>query len=148
MAEIKELREKMANIATEARSKLSEVTDTTPEARASEVEREFDAMMADHDKLAAKVERLEKVEAALRAGEAVDLSRRPVGQAGSAAAVDAGFQMDYRSAFAEMIANGGEGYVDQEVRSVLKEYRVRLVAPILLAVSPFQLNWRPSSKRQ
>lgn len=125
MAEIKELREKMANIATEARSKLSEVTDTTPEACAAEIEREFDAMMADHDKLGQKVERLQKVEAALRAGESIDLSRRPMADAGSARAVDEGFEMDYRSAFAEMIANGGEGYVDQEVRNVLKEYRVQ-----------------------
>jgi len=125
MAEIKELREKMANIATEARFKLSEVTDTTTEARAAEIEREFDAMMADHDKLGQKVERLQKVEAALRAGESIDLSRRPMADAGSARAVDEGFKMDYRSAFAEMIANGGEGYVDQEVRNVLKEYRVQ-----------------------
>jgi HK97 family phage major capsid protein len=125
MAEINELREKMANIATEARSKLSEVTDTTPEARAAEIEREFDAMMVDHDKLGQKVERLQKVEAALRAGESIDLSRRPMADAGSARAVDEGFKMDYRSAFAEMIANGGEGYVDQEVRNVLKEYRVQ-----------------------
>jgi HK97 family phage major capsid protein len=125
MADIKDLREKMARIATEARAKLSDVTDETPEDRAAEVEREFDAMMADHDKLAAKVERLEKVEAALRAGEAVDFSRRPQAEAGSAPAVDAGFQMDYRQAFAEMIAAGGDAYVDAEVRNVLKEHRVQ-----------------------
>ncbi len=115
MAEVKDLREKMANIATEARSKLSEVTDKTPEARAAEIEREFDAMMAEHDKLAAKVERLERAEAALRAAESVDLSRRPVGEIGSARAVDEGQKIDYRAAFAEMIAAGGEGYVDQDV---------------------------------
>lgn len=125
MADIKDLREKMARIATEARAKLSDVTDETPEARASEVEREFDAMMAEHDKLAAKVERLEKVEAALRAGEQVDVSKRPTFEQRSAPAVDEGFKMDYRAAFAEMIAAGGEGYVDQEVRNVLKEYRVQ-----------------------
>lgn len=125
MADIKDLREKMARIATEARAKLSDVTDETPEDRAAEVEREFDAMMADHDKLAAKVERLEKVEAALRAGEAVDFSRRPQAEAGSAPAVDAGFQMDYRAAFAEMIAAGGDAYVDAEVRNVLREHRAQ-----------------------
>lgn len=125
MADIKDLREKMARIATEARAKLSDVSDDTPEDRAAEIEREFDAMMADHDKLAAKVERLEKVEAALRAGEAVDFSRRPQAEAGSAPAVDAGFQMDYRQAFAEMIAAGGDAYVDAEVRNVLKEHRVQ-----------------------
>ena len=125
MADIKDLREKMANIATEARSKLSEVKDDTPEERASEIEREFDAMMADHDKLAAKVERLGKVEAALRAGEEIDFDRRPTFENRSAPAVDNGLTMDYRAAFAEMIANGGEGYVDQEVRNVLKEHRVQ-----------------------
>jgi len=125
MADVKDLREKMANIATEARSKLSEVKDDTPEERASEIEREFDAMMADHDKLAAKVERLGKVEAALRAGEEIDFDRRPTFENRSAPAVDNGLTMDYRAAFAEMIANGGEGYVDQEVRNVLKEHRVQ-----------------------
>ena len=125
MADIKDLREKMARIATEARAKLSEVTDETPEARASEIEREFDAMMADHDKLAAKAERLEKVEAALRAGDQVDLSKRPTFEQRSAPAVDEGFKMDYRAAFAEMIAAGGDAYVDAEVRNVLKEYRVQ-----------------------
>jgi HK97 family phage major capsid protein len=125
MAEVKDLREKMANIATEARSKLSEVTDKTPEDRAAEIEREFDAMMAEHDKLAAKVERLERAEAAVRAAESVDYSRRPVGDVGSAPAVDPGFQMDYRAAFAEMIAAGGDAYLDPEVRNVLREYRVQ-----------------------
>ena len=125
MADVKDLREKMANIATEARSKLSEVKDDTPEERAAEIEREFDAMMADHDKLAAKVERLGKVEAALRAGEEIDFDRRPTFENRSAPAVDNGLTMDYRAAFAEMIANGGEGYVDQEVRNVLKEHRVQ-----------------------
>ena len=125
MADIKTLREKMANIATEARSKLSEITDETPEDRAAEIEREFDAMMADHDKMAARADRLEKVEAALRAGQEVDYSKRPMGEAGSAPAVDNGLTMDYRSAFAEMIAAGGDAYVDHEVRSILKEYRVQ-----------------------
>jgi hypothetical protein len=72
MADLKTLREQMANIATEARAKLSEVTDATDETRAADVEREFDAMMADHDKLSARADRMEKVEKALRAGEAVD----------------------------------------------------------------------------
>ena len=125
MADIKDLREKMARIATEARSKLSEVTDETPEDRAAEVEREFDAMMADHDKLAAKVERLEKVEAALRAGEEIDFDKRPKFEDRSAPAVDDGLRMDYRAAFAEMIAAGGDAYVDAEVRNVLKEHRAQ-----------------------
>ena len=90
MADIKTLREQMAKIATEARAKLDDVTDDTPEDRAAEIEREFDAMMVDHDKLQAKAERLAKVEAALRAGDAVDLDRRPKFEDRSAPAVDEG----------------------------------------------------------
>ena len=125
MADIKTLREQMAKIATEARAKLDDVTDDTPEDRAAEIEREFDAMMVDHDKLQAKAERLAKVEAALRAGDAVDLDRRPKFEDRSAPAVDEGLQMDYRAAFAEMIAEGGDAYVSTEVRNVLKEHRVQ-----------------------
>ena len=125
MADIKTLREQMAKIATEARAKLDNVTDDTPEDRAAEIEREFDAMMADHDKLQAKAERLAKVEAALRAGEEIDLDRRPTFDNRSAPAVDEGLQMDYRAAFAEMIAEGGDAYVSPEVRNVLKEHRVQ-----------------------
>ena len=47
MSEIKTLREKMANIATEARKKLEEITDDVAEERAAEIEREFDALMED-----------------------------------------------------------------------------------------------------
>jgi HK97 family phage major capsid protein len=125
MADLKTLREQMANIATEARTKLEEVTDTTEETRAADIEREFDAMMVDHDKLGARADRLDKVETALRAGESVDLDKRPSFENRSAPAVDDGLQMDYRAAFAEMLAAGGEGYVDQEVRNVLKEKRVQ-----------------------
>ena len=45
------------------------------------------------------------------------LDKRPQFDNRSAPAVDNGFAMDYRQAFAEMIAAGGEGYVDQEVRA-------------------------------
>ena len=51
MLEIQTLREQMANIATEARAKLSEVTDEVEETRAAEIEAEFDRMMSDNDRL-------------------------------------------------------------------------------------------------
>ena len=125
MADLKTLREQMANIATEARAKLSEVTDKTDEARAAEVEREFDAMMAEHDKLQARAERLEKAEKALRSAQAIDLSKRPEFENRSAPAVDEGFKMDYRQAFYSMIANGGVDGLDSEVRNVLRQAEVR-----------------------
>ena len=126
MADIKDLREKMARIATEARAKLSEVTDETPEERAAEVEREFDAMMADHDKLSARAERLEKAEKALRAADQpADITKRPTFEQRSAPAIDEGPQVDYRHAFYEMVANGGVDGLDSEVRQVLRKGEAR-----------------------
>ncbi len=126
MADIKTLREQMANIATEARSKLSEVTNETPEERAAEIEREFDAMMADHDKLQARVEREERAAKAMAAIQEPDTSKVPVHEGRFAPAMDNGLKMDYRTAFAEMISAGGDAHVDQEVRNILTEYRVQV----------------------
>ena len=121
MADIKTLREQMANIATEARSKLNEVSDKTDETRAAEVERQFDAMMIDHDKLAGRIERLEKLDAAEARAQAVDMDKRPVPANAEARGVDAGKQIAYREAFFQMIANGGTEGLDAEVRSVLRQ---------------------------
>ena len=125
MADIKTLRETMANIATEARSKLSEITDETTETRASEIEREFDAMMAETDKLQGRIDREERAAALMSKLEQPDTSKIPAVEARTAPAVDNGLTMDYRTAFAEMISAGGDAYVDAEVRNVLKEYRVQ-----------------------
>lgn len=125
MADIKTLRETMANIATEARSKLSEVTDDTPEERAAEIEREFDAMMVSADKLQERIEREERAEALMAKLQQPDTSKIPATEACTAPAVDNGLVMDYRTAFAEMISAGGDAYVDAEVRNVLREYRVQ-----------------------
>ena len=65
---VKELREQIANIAIQARSKLNEVIDETTEERAAEIEREFDAMMSDHDKLQARIQREER---AAKASDAI-----------------------------------------------------------------------------
>lgn len=123
---VKDLREQMANIATEARSKLNEVTDETPKERVAEIEREFDAMMSDHDKLKARIQREERAAKALAAIDEPVAAKVPVQEGRTAPAVDNGLQMDYRHAFAEMVAAGGDAYVDQEVRNVLKEYRVQV----------------------
>lgn len=125
MADLKTLREQMARIANEARSKLSEATDKTNEARAAEIEREFDAMMADHDRIGGIVQRMEKVDAAVRAASGVDLSKRPVAERTSVSAVDDGAKVDYRTAFYAMIANGGVDGLDGEHRAVLQQAEAR-----------------------
>ena len=125
MADLRELREKMAKLATEARSKLDEIKDDTPEARAKELSEQFDAIMSDHDKLGERAERAARIDQALRAGDEIDTSRRPVQEDRSAPAIDEGLSMEYREAFAEVIAAAGEQYVSPEVRKVLAEHRVQ-----------------------
>jgi HK97 family phage major capsid protein len=126
MLEIQTLREQMASIATEARAKLSEVTDEVEETRAAEIEAEFDKMMSDHDKIAARVDREERLAKAQAAMLKPDTTQIPEAEGRTAPAVDNGLTMDYRAAFAEMIANGGDAYVDPEVRKVLVEHRVQV----------------------
>jgi HK97 family phage major capsid protein len=120
MADIKTLREQMARIATEARSKLNEVTDSTDEARAAEIEREFDAAMAEHDRLSKLVERHEQVEAVEARAKEVDISKRPVPANAEGRGVDTGKAIAYREAFYELIRNGGIDGLDPEVRGVLR----------------------------
>ncbi len=124
MSEIKTLREKMANIATEARSKLNEITDDTAAERAVEIEGEFDAMMAEHDKLGQRAERLEKVEKAEKRAanyaDDVETGRRPAAAA-EGRGTDEGEKISYRSAFHKYIQAGGQmGDMDPEARSVLR----------------------------
>lgn len=119
MSTIRELREQQARIATNARAKFDEIKDDTPAERAAEIEREFDAMMADYDAIEAKIERLEKIEAVERALEAPD-PRRPAGN-GSAAGVDDGPTISYREAFHAYIrAQGNLGAMHPDERAVLE----------------------------
>jgi len=104
--QLKELREEQARIATNARAKFDEIKDDTPEDRAANIEREFDAMMVDHDKIGQKIERMERLgkaeRAAKEAAEAVDESKRPAGK-GVARGVDDGELPSYRQAFHEYL---------------------------------------------
>lgn len=126
MAELKELREKMANIATEARAKLSEVTDATPEDRAAEVEREFDAMMADHDKLEERAARLERADVAERKLAQIDERTSAVFEAKQSRAITYDAAVDYRSAFNEYLRHGF-GDLPSEMRAALRENRAQSV---------------------
>lgn len=126
MSTVKELREQQARIATEARAKFDEITDDTPAERAAEIEREFDAMMADHDKIGDRADRAEKLERAERAmGEERDRqsreerdARRPGYDQGEARP---GGDMTYRQAFHDYLRNqGNTGAMNPEARAVLQ----------------------------
>jgi HK97 family phage major capsid protein len=121
MATIKDLREKMAKIATEARSKYNEITDKTKDSEAEAIEAEFDRMMVDHDKIGQQVERLQKLEAAERAmAEPIT----PAAREGNAQArgVDGGDGVTYRQAFhsyLRAVASGAAGQISADERAVL-----------------------------
>jgi HK97 family phage major capsid protein len=123
-AEIQRLREEQARIATNARAKFEEITDDTPEDRAAEIEREFDAMMADYDKLGEKIERMERLaEAEERANQGDP--RRPKGENGEARGGDDGEEPTYGEVYARAIRFGAD-QLSQREREILLEGRAEM----------------------
>lgn len=126
--QLKELREEQARIATNARAKFDEIKDDTPEERAQEIEREFDAMMSDHDKLNSKAERLEKLDTIERQMNEAD-SRRPAGKVEGRGVADEELPT-YREAFAEMLRSKvpDAAPMSEAAQHVLRQGRVDLPA--------------------
>lgn len=120
MLRITELREKQARINTNARAKLDEITDDTPAERAAEIEREFEAMMADFDRLQKLIDNeTAYAERQARLDSRSD-PRRPHND-GRSDGADEGEAPSYREAFREWLAHGGalEG-MRPEARGVLQ----------------------------
>lgn len=119
MSRTQELREQQARIHTNATAKLDEITATTPEDRAAEINLEFDAMMGDYDKLQGQIERAEKLDLIKRTMSAPDPRRPNLG--GEYRGEDQGEAPTYREAFAEFIRAGGvQGDMRPEARTVLR----------------------------
>lgn len=78
MAEVTEMREKQQALVAEARAKLEEITEDTSESRAQELEQQYDANMAEYDKLEERIERQQKIDQAEERLNAPD-PRRPKG---------------------------------------------------------------------
>lgn len=121
MSRIKELREEQARIATNARAKFDEIKDDTPEERAAEIEREFDAMMADYDKLGEKIERLKKLEEAEQRATAGD-PRRPRGEDDETSGAGGDDAPVYKDVFIKALRFGAAS-LSAEERNVLMERR-------------------------
>lgn len=119
MSTIKELREQQARIATNARAKFDEITNSTDEARAAEIEREFDTMMADHDKIGGKIERLQKLESAEARANAGD-DRRPKGENTEGRGQDDGAKLEYRHVFAKLMCGVSPVDMSAEERQTLQ----------------------------
>lgn len=117
MSQVKELRAQAARIANNARSKIDEIKDDTPAERAAEIEREFDAMMAEHDTIIARAERFQKIEdAEKRAGDGDP--RRPRGNVNEER--DGGDDKpEYRTVFAKALCGPIESLTAEE-RAVLR----------------------------
>lgn len=126
MSTLKELREQQARIATNARAKFDEIKDDTPAERAAEIEREFDAMMAEHDKIGERVERMERLEEAESRANAGD-SRRPRGDNGEARDDDGA--LSYKDVFAKTVRFGAASLTAEE-RSVLMTGRADVPAEV------------------
>ena len=120
MAEIRAMREKMARLATNARSLLEEIQDSTPEDVAADKERQHDEMMSEFDSLQSRVEKLTKAEERLKAlEEPMDITKRPSFEERSAPAAEDP-KIDYRQAFYKYLA-GGEALLGAEDRAVLEQ---------------------------
>jgi HK97 family phage major capsid protein len=133
MSKIAEIREKQAKLVADARTKFEEIKDDTPEARAKEIEAEYDKVMAEYDRLeerAKKEEALAEREAALDQGD----PRRPKGEDRSVKPGDNPNLDEKRTAeenrvaaFRSYLCNGLDGMPPEE-RKTLREMRAQSTA--------------------
>ena len=125
---VKELREERARLITQARSKYDEITDKTTEARAVEINTEFEAIMTEATALenrANNQELLERAEAGLNAGD----PRAPNGDDSQSRGNNEPEAVTYRQAFHEFLACQGEpAGMRPEARAALNE-GVAILAP-------------------
>lgn len=129
MSEAINLRERMAKLATDARAEFDKITDKTTESEAKEIEARFDAIMADHDKLAAQAEREEKLAAAEKRAEQAADPRRPAPdhEEARAAAEDRQNTPEYKEVFTKSLRFGAAS-LDTEEREVLMSGRANIPA--------------------
>ncbi|MDE4059765.1 phage major capsid protein [Phaeobacter gallaeciensis] len=123
----KEMREKRANLITQARGLRDEIeAKGTTEARAAELEAQFDKMISEAEALeerAKKAEKLAEMEASLDAGD----PRRPVGDEARGAGAPAPHEISYREAFHQlMLAGGDRSEMAAEARAALAGGQVQL----------------------
>jgi len=118
---LKEMRDRQAQIVAEARERLDLINAATDESRAKELETQHDAAMAEYDRLEARAAREEKQAALEQRAEELRARQRPNGGDGAARGQDEGAKPDYRSAFYAMLATGGDvSELSAEQRAVLR----------------------------
>lgn len=125
MTSLTELQEKRGRLMTRAREALDEIKKNTDEARAADLEKRHDDIMADFDKLERTIEREQKlsdVEARFAARQEEERAKkRPKGEDTDARGQEETAKLEYRDVFYKFIASGADiGELDREERSVLK----------------------------
>lgn len=122
---IKELRERAAELATEARAKLDAITPDMEEGKRQELEQQFDSMMAEHDKLHARADREQRLLDAERRGMPTDAKGEEVeGRQDETPAAP-----DYRDVFTKAL-RFGVASLEADERAVLVDNRADLPAEI------------------
>lgn len=117
-AELKELRERRAKLAEDAKVELSKITDKTSESEAAEIEARFDTMMAEVDSIAPKIARLEKLDGVTRTVNRT-LSDPVPGRDGAEDIPDEVRTQEYRDVF-EIYAREGRAALDRDQFQVLR----------------------------
>ncbi len=133
MATIAELRAEQEQVLSEARARFDEIDSNTDEARAAELESQYDAAMAKYDALGKRAQRTEEMEAReaeMEARAAQGDSRRPTGADVSTEDTRSEDEQDagelYAKAFRTYVADG-MGELSGEQRKALREARAQSV---------------------
>lgn len=131
---LKELQEKREKLVHDAREALDEIKKNTDEARASELEKRHDDIMAEFDKVDAQIAREQRTadaEKRLEDRAAEERARnRPVSGDGEGRGQDGGDKpLEYKDVFAKAIRFGAAS-LDAEERSVLMQGRSDVPAEV------------------
>lgn len=125
MKTIKEMRERAAELATEARTELEKITDKTEEGQVKEIEARFDEMMKDHDKLHARADREQRLLDAEQRG----MPSEPKGDPLESRDAPEEKSPEYREVFTKAIRFGA-ATLDSEEREVLMSHRDDIPAEV------------------
>jgi HK97 family phage major capsid protein len=122
---LKELEDKRMKLVADARAALDEITKNTDEARAAELDKRHDDIMAEFDKVEGVIEREKKmaeVEARFAARQEEERAKkRPKGDDAEARGQDEGAKKEYREVFYKYLSVGASlDELDAEERAILK----------------------------
>ncbi len=118
----KELQEKREKLVVDARAALEEITKNTDEARAAELDKRHDDIMAEFDKVEALIAREDRVAAAEKVAEEARAKRRPnPGDDDTGGADDPDKPIAYRDAFHRYVQVAGDlSQLSDEERAALR----------------------------